>query len=534
MFWLVVSQLLYFPRDAHCLADIPSEAILDNNIPLINNLTFPDGFLFGAATAAYQIEGAWNVDGKGPSIWDEFTHTHPEIITDHSTGDDACKSYYKYKEDVQAAKTMGLDSYRFSMSWPRIMPTGFPDNINQKGIDYYNNLINELVDNGIMPLVTMYHWDLPQNLQTYGGWLNESIVPLYVSYARVLFENFGDRVKWWLTFNEPQFVSLGYEFRVMAPGIFTNGTGPYIASTNVLKAHARAYHMYDEEFRESQKGKISIAPNIMWGLPVNVTSLDDWEATARYLLFYAGWFTDPIYGKDGDYPKVMRESIAENSKRQGFPKSRLPTFTEEEKNYIKGTADYFAFNAYTAFLVNKSNTENLTPSWAHDLAISAYEGSNWLISNTSSWESVAPISLRSIMNWITGRYGNKYELFITENGFADKGQLNDTKRITYLATYLTEVLKAIFIDEIKMKALTVWSLIDNFEWADGYTSKWGLYHVDFNDPERKRTPKASSHFMENVTSTRKVPKKFLPLDVTIDLLTLWPRSEDGLKRVSFV
>ncbi|KAJ9595812.1 hypothetical protein L9F63_012996, partial [Diploptera punctata] len=377
---LVISLLvvIFVSRKVLC----QTEAYYDQ----VKNFTFPDGFIFGAATAAYQIEGAWDVDGKGPSIWDVFTHTYPDRIKDRSTGDDACKSYYKYKEDVSILKKMEMNFYRFSISWPRILPTGLPDNVNQKGIDHYNDLINELIANKIMPLVTMYHWDLPNYLQTFGGWTNESIIPLFENYARILFENYGDRVKWWLTFNEPQMVASGYEMSALAPGIFTDGVGPYLAAHNILKSHARVYRMYDQEFRGNQSGKVSIAPNIMWPIPVNTTSRDDWEATFQYLLFSVGWFTDPIYSEQGDYPSVMKQIIAENSAHQGFPHSRLPNFTKDEVEYIKGTADFFAFNCYTSFLVKKNNTIP-SPSQSADSRVSMYRATDWIKSKTSSWES---------------------------------------------------------------------------------------------------------------------------------------------------
>ncbi|XP_047122103.1 myrosinase 1-like [Schistocerca piceifrons] len=214
---------------------------------------FPDDFMFGAATAAYQIEGAWNEDGKGENIQDYLFHNHPEY-TAGDTGDVACDSYHKYKEDVQMLKALNANVYRFSISWARVLPTGDVDIINQPGIDYYNNLINELLANGIQPMVTMYHWDLPQALQYIGGWPNELLADYFVEYARVLFENFGDRVKWWVTFNEPATFVHGNTDVRMAPSQPAKGIGDYLAAHTIIKAHARVWHLYDEQFRASQNG----------------------------------------------------------------------------------------------------------------------------------------------------------------------------------------------------------------------------------------------------------------------------------------
>ncbi|XP_047004144.1 myrosinase 1-like isoform X2 [Schistocerca americana] len=214
---------------------------------------FPDNFMFGAATAAYQIEGAWNEDGKGESIQDYFFHNYPEYTTG-DTGDVACDSYHRYQEDVQMLKALNADVYRFSISWPRVLPTGDVDVINQPGIDYYNNLINELLANGIQPVVTMYHFDLPQALQYIGGWPNEMLADYFVQYARILFQNFGDRVKWWITFNEPAVFVNGYAAEGIAPSQPASGIGDYLATHTVIKAHARVWHLYDEEFRASQNG----------------------------------------------------------------------------------------------------------------------------------------------------------------------------------------------------------------------------------------------------------------------------------------
>ncbi|PSN32006.1 Myrosinase 1 [Blattella germanica] len=192
--------------------------------------------------------------GKGPSIWDTQTHDKNHLIADHTNGDVACDSYHKYKEDVQLMKNLGLHFYRFSFSWSRILPNGHMHEINWAGIEYYNNLIDELLANNIQPLGTIYHWDLPQKLQDMGGWINPVIADYYVDYAKILFQNFGDRVKYWITFNEPNAVSWGYESEWnQAPAVDAAGFGRYLAIHTILKAHARVYHLYSNEFRPAQQ-----------------------------------------------------------------------------------------------------------------------------------------------------------------------------------------------------------------------------------------------------------------------------------------
>lgn len=251
--------------------------------------TFPDDFVFGTATAAYQVEGAWDEDGKGESIWDRGTHDHANLVADHSNGDIACDSYHKYKEDVQLLKDLGVDFYRFSISWPRILPTGKNDQINQLGIDYYNNLIDELIANSITPYVTMFHWDLPQALENEGGWLNRSTADHFANYARVLFENFGDRVKYWMTLNEiMSFCEYGYGTGSFAPYISSPGVGDYQCTHVALLAHGKTFRLYDNEFRATQNGKIGIAIDTAWYEPNDPNKEADKEAAEVALQMNVG------------------------------------------------------------------------------------------------------------------------------------------------------------------------------------------------------------------------------------------------------
>ncbi|XP_045781379.1 myrosinase 1-like [Maniola jurtina] len=308
--------------------------------------------MFGTATAAYQVEGAWNADGKSESIWDHLTHNRPGAMTDNSNGDIADNSYYLYKRDVQMMRELGLDFYRFSVSWTRILPTSFPDKTNQAGVDYYNNLIDELLKYNIQPMLTLYHWDLPQKLQDLGGWTNPEIVTWFGDYARTIFTLFGDRVKNFITINEPyQICVAGYGTDWLAPQLAGKGIAEYMCAKNVLLAHAKAYHIY-EEFRSTQKGNISISLSAQWYEPAT-DSAADVEAAHEANQFNWAQYSWPIFSDTGDFPPEMRKRIAAKSEEQGFPRSRLPEFTPEEVELLKGSSDYFALNHYSTHLIHR-------------------------------------------------------------------------------------------------------------------------------------------------------------------------------------
>lgn len=222
----------------------------------MDNRKFPPDFLFGVATAAYQIEGAWNLEGKGENIWDHMSHSSLTLINRNQSGDIACDSYHKYREDVRMLKNLGVNHYRFSISWSRILPTGYTNVINEAGVQYYRNLLTELKANNITPMVTLYHWDLPQPLQDLGGWPNPLLVDLFADYARVAFSLFGNEVKHWFTFNEiKQICQEGYGVGTKAPGIKAEGIAEYRCGHVIIKAHARAYHIYQRLFKEKQAGE---------------------------------------------------------------------------------------------------------------------------------------------------------------------------------------------------------------------------------------------------------------------------------------
>ncbi|XP_067665990.1 lactase/phlorizin hydrolase-like [Haliotis asinina] len=458
--------------------------------------TFPEGFAWSAATASYQVEGAYSEDGKGPSIWDTFTSI-PGNIDNSDTGRVSCDSYHKYKDDVRMLSHLGVTHYRFSIAWSRVLPRGTPDIVNQKGVDYYNHLIDELLAVGITPMITMYHWDLPQALQDRGGWLNESITEHFKQYAELCFRKFGTRVKYWITFNEPWVVSfMGHGSGEMAPGLKEPATYPYIVAHNIIKSHAKAYHLYNDDFRKIQKGHVGIVLNVNFMKPRDRLSLSDIQASEYAMLFALGWFSDPIFG-DGDYPEYMKTVIRDLSRAENRTTSRLPVFTPEEISKNKGSADFYGMNIYSADEAWPAAGVPSPPSFSTDSLVHTGKNPAWLGSG-SSWLKVTPFAMRKTLNWFRNRYGD-VPIYVTENGVSDRnGSLDDTYRISYYRAYINEALKASQLDGVNVKGYTAWSLMDNFEWARGYSEKFGLYSVNFSDPARSRTPKASAAFYHDV------------------------------------
>ncbi|CAG5121822.1 unnamed protein product, partial [Candidula unifasciata] len=451
---------------------------------------FPEGFAWSTATAAYQVEGGWDADGKGPSIWDTWAHNNK--LAHGDTGDVACDSYHKYKEDVALMRNLGTTHYRFSIAWSRILPKGDIKTVNQKGIDYYNNLIDELLANDIQPMVTLYHWDLPQALEDRGGWLSRDIQDYFVEYSRLCFQKFGDRVKLWITFNEPPIVTLnGYGDGGAAPGHKDPAKGQYIAAHNLILAHAKAYRVYEKEFKPLQKGQIGISINQGWPEPRDPLNPADVAATERSINFYGAWFIDPML-INGDYPEEMKERIAARSKAQGLNESRLPAFTDAEKQIVNGSLDFLGSNIYGAsWVTDDPQPPSNPPTYDNDKEIKGGFDASWL-ETSSYWLRVSPFSIRKVMNLFKYRYNN-IPVYVTENGISDtNGTLLDWHRVHYYRLYINELLKAIKLDGCNVKGYTAWSLLDNLEWGSAYDQKFGLHYVNFSDPERPRTPKASA------------------------------------------
>ncbi|CAG9796297.1 unnamed protein product, partial [Diatraea saccharalis] len=477
-----------------------------SSIGTTSKLCFPNEFLFGVATASYQIEGAWNVSGKGENIWDRYTHTRPERIFDHNTGDVAADSYHHYKQDVKLLKDLGVSFYRFSISWSRILPTGLTNEINQDGIKYYKNVIEELRRNGIEPLVTMYHWDLPQPLQDLGGWTNPVIAEYFFDYAKVLLDNFSDSVRFWLTFNEPfRFCHDGYGGSD-APGDRSSGMEDYLCAHTVLRAHGAVYRMFHRYYKPINNGLMGITLDLAWIEPAS-TSVEDCETAEIARQFMFGWYAHPIFTKDGNYPPVMRKLIDEMSTRQNFVRSRLPHFTMEEVEMIRGAYDFMGLNHYTTYLATKTSRPiSPIPLYEADMGVKLSQNKDWPKSN-STWLKVVPWGLRKTLNWIKSTYNNP-PVLITENGISLEPGLHDPRRINYIDGYLRALHAAITKDGCNVYGYTYWSLLDNFEWTRGYSERFGLFEVDYNSDERVRTPRQSAAYYSNIATTKCLPDTY--------------------------
>ncbi|XP_056640977.1 myrosinase 1-like [Diorhabda sublineata] len=466
-----------------------------------SNKRFPKDFMFGVATSAYQIEGAWNEDGKSENIWDYALHKYPNLTVDYTNGDVACDSYHNVAADVAILKELGVQHYRFSIPWTRILPRGFQSEINMEAVIHYQNFIKKLKKNGIEPMVTLYHWDLPQSLQNLGGFLNDSLPEWFVDYAKVCFHFFGSDVKYWITFNEPVHICLGgYGYGYFAPNIYGEALWIYRCIYNVLLAHARTWHLYDEEFRLIQKGKLAMSLNNDVYIPASNKETDI-EAADRLLQFMLGIFANPLYV--GDFPEIVKFRVAERSKAEGRTQSRLPELTQEEIAYIKGTSDFFAFNVYTAYKVADLDYEppiTNPPTISGDQGVTIFQPPYWE-NTTASFIKVVPWTGRYIFKWIKHLYKNP-EIFVTENGYPTHGNQLDDRRIFYIKNYLNDILNSIYEDNITFLGYTVWSLMDNFQWNFGYTNQFGLYAVDFKSPNKIRTPRPSAGFYRRIIESR--------------------------------
>ncbi|XP_073000391.1 beta-glucosidase 4 isoform X1 [Typha latifolia] len=458
---------------------------------------FPKDFVFGVATSAYQVEGAKQEGGRADSIWDVFSE-RKENIKDGSSGEIAVDQYHRYKEDVELMAKLGFGAYRFSISWPRIFPDGLGTKISVQGIAYYNNLINYLLEKGIQPYATLYHWDLPQNLHSsMGGWLSEKIVEYFALYAEACFANFGDRVKHWITINEPlQTAVNGYGFGIFAPGRCQNASvEPYLVSHHQLLAHAAAVAVYRKKFKAAQGGEVGLVLDCEWAEPFS-DKIEDKIATARRLDFQLGWYLDPIFY--GDYPAVMRQRLGDH----------LPKLTEKDKELLKNSIDFVGLNHYTSrFIAHAQKPDGIHFYEVQEVErIAQWKGGEAIGERAASeWLYIVPWGLKKVLTYIAERYQNP-KIYVTENGMDEEDievenlseVLNDKKRVGYFRGYLAAVSEAIR-DGADVRGYFAWSFLDNFEWAQGYTKRFGLVYVDYKNG-LTRHPKASalwfSHFLK--------------------------------------
>ncbi|CAH2059125.1 unnamed protein product, partial [Iphiclides podalirius] len=475
-----------------CFCTLQSDAWSDNK-----QRKFRSDFKFGVSTSAYQIEGAWNVDGKGESIWDKYVRDHPEAIKDGRNGDVACDSYHNYKRDVEMLRELGVDHYRFSISWSRILPSGLPNNKSEQGLLYYDRLIDELLKHKIAPMVTLYHYDLPQNLQRLGGWANPLSATWFQDYARVVFERYGGRVRYWVTLDQPHSICMhGYGAALMPPALDSAGA-EYLCAKNVLLAHAYTYRMYEREFRDKHRGSVGISLSLNWADPAD-NSTEALEATERFREFHIDLFLHPIWSKAGDFPPNVKRIVAKRSKAQGFFGSRLPALSPEEIKLLKGSADFLGVNHYTTFLV-KPSARFHGAAFDGDVAADVQFGEKWERAQ-SPWLRSAPYGLYKLCLYLNKRYDYP-TVFFTEQGWSTGTGLLDRSRVKNLREYLKALLLAIE-DGTEVLGFTVWSLMDNVEWNAGTSERFGLYEVDFDSEEKTRRPRMSALVYKRIIEKR--------------------------------
>ncbi len=437
---------------------------------------FPQDFLWGAATSAYQIEGSPLADGAGPSIWHRFAHT-PGMIRDGDTGDVACDHYRRFRGDVALLRELGLNAYRFSIAWGRVLPGG-TGAVNARGLDFYERLVDELLAAGIQPMATLYHWDLPAALDDRGGWLNPEISSWFAEYARAVFRRLDDRIRLWATLNEPWVVADGgYLHGALAPGHRSPYEAPR-ASHNLLRAHAAAVAAYRAEGRH----RIGLVVNLEPKHPASETA-EDAAAAGRADAYMNRQYLDPALL--GRYPGELREIFGE----------AWPGWSPAEVAALRAPIDFLGVNYYT-----RSVTRADAESWPLRASAVRQDGA---IYTETGWEVYAQ-GLADTLSWVKQRYGD-VPLYVTENGaaFPDPAQappagVDDPLRAAYLREHLRAVRRALAAG-CDVRGYFVWSLLDNLEWSLGFSKRFGIVHVDF--ASQRRTPKTSARYYAGVVAS---------------------------------
>lgn len=451
---------------------------------MAGKITFPDDFVWGAATSAYQIEGAWNEDGKGESIWDSFAHT-PGKIKNGDTGDVACDHYYRWYKDVDLMQMIGLNAYRFSISWPRVLPRGRGE-INQAGLDFYDELVDHLMEVRIDPYVTLNHWDLPQALQDEGGWVERSTAEAFVEYAEVVSRRLGDRVKHWFTHNEPAVIAyVGHLIGTHSPGIKDLGTAMRV-SHHLLLSHGWAVSILR---RFSLGAEVGIVLNINHRVPAS-PSAADFHANRRDDGLWTRWYLDPLYGRH--YPADI---LADEVSAGNLTEETMQCVQMGDLQTIATRTDFLGLNYYTRH-VTRSQTIPEERNLPSTVELPPKDKQHW---TEMGWE-VYPQGLYEVLCRLYFEY-QVPKIYITENGcsYSDgpdqSGRVRDHCRVNYLREHLAAAQLAM-LSGVPLAGYFVWSLLDNFEWAFGYSQRFGIFWVDYDTQER--IPKDSARWYHNV------------------------------------
>ncbi|TRY98490.1 hypothetical protein DNTS_014629 [Danionella cerebrum] len=435
---------------------------------------FPAEFMWGVGSASFPTEGSWDADGKGMSIWDQFTLQSPPGASSNS--------YAQFEEDLEAITFLGVNFYSFSLSWSRIFPNG-TGAVNQAGVDHYRNMIRKLKEVNLEPVVTLYHWDLPQALQErFGGWLNSSMVQIFSEYAEFCFRTFGAEVRYWITMHEPFLMAVqGYGTGTHAPGMRGGRLEPFIAAHNLIRdllsrsppsvqAHAEAFHIYDTLFRPHHHGDLSISLGSHWVEPlhgqVTPTNL---ALSHKAMDAVIGWFAEPIHGS-GDYPDSLKKE------HRGV----IPEFTSEEQARVRGSAHFFAL----AFGVETQRVGRAVARYGQEVKL----------------------DLRGALMWVKRAYGDP-RVLVSQSGWYSEGSMGieDTTNIYIIKKFILQVMQAVTRDAVQVFGYTAWSLLDGFEWSHGFTMRTGLFYIDFSEPERRRIPKTSALFYRSTIRENGLP-----------------------------
>lgn len=489
----LVSVVYRPPHDCRVLNDIQPPKPLPLFVNCVEREDFPHDFLFGASTSALQTEGRGDEGGRGPGTWDSMIEA--------DKGMKAVDSYHLYKEDVKLLKEMGMNTYRFSISWSRILPEGtISSGVNEEGINFYNKLIDELCKNGITPMVTLLHFDLPQKIQDkFGGFLNPSIKDLFKEYADLCFHKFGDRVKYWGTINEPLiYVYLGKKMG-FPPQLAVDPDAPYKAYHNIILAHSEVVKLYKHKYQKRQLGKIGISLPIQWCMPFSNTPADS-AATEASLDIVVGWFLHPLVY--GDYPEWMKNNVND-----------LPKFSQDEKELVKNAFDFIGINYYSSRYYQQTFSYDalrgeVTISFKPQTENAEKKN---LGKPAEGREDIRdfPKGLEQLLLYMKKNYGNP-PVFVTENGTSSKPTITDSYKYLVKLGKIEELQDAIYdYDRIKyaaghliavrdairkganVKGYVAWSLMDNMEVGSGYEVRFGLNFVDYFD-NCKRYPKLSA------------------------------------------
>ena len=447
------------------------------------NKTFPRDFKWGTATSSYQIEGAPTAGGKGPSVWDTFSHIEGKI-KNGDTGDMACDHYHLWRDDIGLLKKLGVNAYRFSISWPRIFPTGKENEPNQIGLDFYSRLVDALLENQITPFITLNHWDIPQGLEDIGGWTERNIVHDFVKYSYHVSKHLGDRVRNWITHNEPWCVSyLGYIEGHKPPGLINKWSKSLATAHHLLLSHGMAI---PEIRNNSKQSEIGITLNLNTAIPASGSTYD--EDACR---FFDGQFNrlylNPLY--NNEYPDDVFEYL---KTKNLISESDLNFIKQGDLNIISTKTDFLGVNYYSRAVIRNEEIEE-----KNNLPLNVDMGPK----TDFGWE-IYPPGIYDLLMKLKNEY-KVQNIYITENGCSygdgpnSEGKINDTRRIEYYHSHLTELKRAIE-DGVPCSGYFAWSLMDNFEWAQGFSQRFGLIWVDFETLER--IPKESYYWYKKYIS----------------------------------